>query len=163
MSVNPLDTVDKALAFADDAFESGEEREATRTERLKLDTTSPFKLPHLIRPISFIWAMANETILTWATIFVVFFAGDVDPEASTALMAALAANTAVLSTIVGFYFNGRSSEKKAAKKAAADALIMKTKTKAAVQLELIKTRAQRKADKKKERHERQQERRNPVD
>lgn len=163
MSINPLETVDKALKFADDSFESREEAEASRTERLKLDTTSPFKLPHLIRPYSFIWAMANETVLTWATIAVVFFMEKVDPIASNTLIAALAANTAVLSTIVGFYFNGRSSEKRVAKKAASDAVLLKTKTKAAVQLELIKTRAEEKSDKRKLKHEQRMERKESRD
>lgn len=110
------EAVDKVFNTIDDNIESEQERQATLTERLRIDNTSPFKLPHLIRPVSFIWAMANETILTWATIFVVFFAKDIDQNASNTLMAALAANTTVLGTIVGFYFNSRKAEKIAAKK-----------------------------------------------
>jgi hypothetical protein len=120
-------TISEGLDFADDSFESREENESTRTERQKLDMTSPFKLPQLIRPISFIWAMANETILTWATIFVAFFAKDVDPNAANTLMAALAANTAILTTITGFYFNSRKAEKIVAKKAEATLQIEKMK------------------------------------
>ena len=122
---------DKAMDFADDSFESREEAEATRTRRLEIDTTSPFKLPHLIRPISFIWTLSLETLLTLAVIGLAFSESKFSVNVSNTVMAALASNTTVLLAQVGFYFNGRKAEKINAKKAAAAVEIeyMKEKTK----------------------------------
>ncbi len=138
---DPLQTAEKAMALIDDSFESREEAEGTRTERLKIDITSPYKLPHLIRPYAFIWAIVNETILTWATIALVFFGTTVDPQASVALMAALAANTAILTAIVGFYFNSRKMEKNLAKQMAGQLAVTQLKAKTAVKIEAIKAKA----------------------
>jgi hypothetical protein len=145
---NILGTADKAMDFADDSFESREENEATRTQRLQIDTTSPYKLPHLIRPILAIWAAVNETILTTATIFLAFFVEDVDPNATNTVLAALASNTTILTAIVGFYFNSRKAEKINAKKA-----------EVAIEIERMKEKAEIRKDRKDERLERKAKKR----
>ena len=88
-----------ATKIISDVTESIDKATANQqSERLKIDTTSPFKLPHLIRPISFIWAMANQSILSFAGIAVLFIGLDrLDPTAVEALKTALAANTLILS------------------------------------------------------------------
>ena len=106
-----------------------------QSERLKIDTTSPFKLPHLIRPISFIWAMANETILTTSTILAVFVLDTSNVNAVNALIAALAANSAILTTIIGFYFNSRRNEKISMNNSRAAIKIKRLETKAEIKRE----------------------------
>ena len=130
-------TLDKALNFADDSFESREEAESTRTRRQEIDMTSPFRLPHLIRPIMAIWAMA---IYSFALIFGMI-KGQVDG------LEALGSAAAILISIVGFYFNSRKMEKVTAKKA-----------QAAIQLEAMRTRADLREERKESRHERREER-----
>ena len=148
-------TIDTIAKVVDGNIESEQERQATLTERLRIDNTSIFKLPHLIRPISFIWAMGNETILTWATIFVVFFVKDADANSINTLLAALAANTTVLATIVGFYFNSRKAEKINAKRVFAAIEIEKEKAK----VEIKKDEAILAEDKKQARIDRREQRR----
>lgn len=99
---------------ADKLATSDDEVQKELTERLKIDTTSPFKLPHLIRPIAFIWAMALQTILS---IVVLFVAPEGDNEA---LMIIFGSNSTILITIVGFYFQSRKNEKIAFKNAEAN-------------------------------------------
>ena len=114
-----------------------------QSERLKIDTTSPFKLPHLIRPISFIWAMVNETILTTSTILAVFILDTSNVNAVNALIAALAANSAILTTIIGFYFNSRRNEKISMNNSRAAIKIKRLETKAEIRRE---ERAAKKAE-----------------
>ena len=105
-SVNKLlGTVTKSI---DDNVESSEERQKTLTERQRIDLTSAFKLPHLIRPIAFIWAMGLQTILA---IMVVVMAFKSDPVDTNSILLVVGSNAAVLTTIVGFYFQSRKSEK----------------------------------------------------
>ena len=148
MITDPLEAIDKALDFADDSFESRQEAEEMRTKRHELDMTSPFKLPQLIRPISFIWTLANETILTWATIAIAFFVDEPDPTAVNALLTALGANTTLLMTIVGFYFNSRKGEKITAKKAQTALEIEEMKTKAEIREARREARHQRRLERK---------------
>ena len=119
-----------------------------QSERLRIDTTSPFKLPHLIRPISFIWAMANETILTTATIFAVFQLHDADSTVVNTLLASLAANTTILTTIIGFYFNSRKQEKINLIKARNEERISFDKSEAAIKIEAIRTKADIRSERK---------------
>lgn len=89
------------------------------TIRQKIDSTSKFILPQIIRPLAFIWAMANETILTTAAI-ILSFIEDANTNGVTAIETALGANSLILMTIVGFYFKSRKDEKIAAKAAQAN-------------------------------------------
>ncbi len=146
---DPTKLIDKAMDIFDDKVSTDKTREDIRTDRAQIDSTSPFKLPHLIRPISFIWAMGNETILTWSTIVLVFFGNDIDPNAVNTLMVALAANTAILTTIVGFYFNSRKIEKINAKKADATLKLEAMKTKHELREDKRDSRAERKEERKK--------------
>tara|TARA_R110000851_G_C12670496_1_gene522547 strand:+ start:21 stop:482 length:462 start_codon:yes stop_codon:yes gene_type:complete len=109
---NPMNSVNKLLGTVtksiDDNVESSEERQKTLTERQRIDLTSAFKLPHLIRPIAFIWAMGLQTILA---IMVVVMAFKSDPVDTNSILLVVGSNAAVLTTIVGFYFQSRKSEK----------------------------------------------------
>jgi len=134
---NVLNTADKAMDFADDSFESREEAEATRTQRQQLDMTSTFKLPQIIRPIMAIWAMAIYTIVMIYGIAVEAVSG----------LEAVGGTTAILMTIIGFYFNSRKMEKVVAKKA-----------ETAIQLEEMREKAQIRQDRKEARQERRLER-----
>lgn len=131
------DKIDKVLDVVDDNIESRQEAEATRTERLKLDMTSPFRLPQLIRPILAIWAMAAYTII----MVIGMYKGFVE---SYEVVGSI---TAILMTIIGFYFNSRKMEKTVAKRA-----------EAAVQIEELKTKAEIKRDRREARHQRRLER-----
>lgn len=111
--------IDKVLNIVDSKISSDKEREQIRTDRLNIDNTSPFKLPHLIRPIAFIWAMVLQTVLSVVSLF----------EYPDQLLIVLGSNTAILTSIVGFYFNSRKQEKLVAKKAAAAIQIAKEETK----------------------------------
>ena len=89
------------------------------TIRHKLDSTSKWRLPQLIRPIAFIWSMANETILTIVAITLAFMT-EVDPNGLMAVQTALASNTIILTSIIAYYFKSRRQEKIAAKNASAN-------------------------------------------
>ena len=126
--------VDKALEkvtnLADDSFESEDERQKQLTERLRVDMTSPFKLPHLIRPISFIWAMTLQTILSLITVVMAFRS---TPANETSILAVMGSNTGILMTMVGFYFGSRRAEKINAQKVEAAIKIEDGKAKVELQ------------------------------
>lgn len=147
--INPLETAEKAMDFADDSFESREEAEATRTRRQEIDMASPFKLPQLIRPIMAIWGMVTYSAAQFYCLYADLITG----------LEAMGANAAIVMAIVGFYFNSRKAEKTVAKQMAGQLEIVTMKAKTAVAMEKIKTRADIRAEKKKARHERRQERR----
>jgi hypothetical protein len=147
--------------FADEAFESEEERQATLTERLRLDTTSPFKLPHLIRPMSTIFSAVIWGIsIIWVLIIATVMINKIGIEAaSTAIMSSdsiimyiLAATTTNYATHIGFYFSSRKVEKNTAKKASAAIEVEKIKLVASI-------KAGERAEKRDEREERREERR----
>lgn len=114
--------IDSVGSNADKLTESGEERQATLTERQRIDSTSPFKLPHLVRPI-----IALIALLLQVGVFVAAICGVILPEHIVYEIGAL--NTAT----IGFYFNSRRNEKINAKKTAA-----------AIKIEKIKARKERK-------------------
>ena len=55
MMFDPTEIVDDVTGVAKKAMENHQ------TERQKIDMTSPFKLPQLIRPILALWASATYT------------------------------------------------------------------------------------------------------
>ena len=117
----------------DNNTESSEERQATLTERLKIDATSPFKLPQLIRPILALWSALT---FTTAQIYCLYagLVGGVE---------VMSANSAIMLGIIGFYFNSRRNEKINAKK-----------TEAAIKIEEIRVKAEVKKDRKEARRAR---------
>ena len=112
------DTVDKALDFADDSFESGAERQATLTERLRIDMASDNPLAKMIRPIITLTLLALEIIVVVATLY--------DVEVPDHIVYELGA---MLGAAIGFYFNSRRNEKITAKKAEAAIEIERIKAK----------------------------------
>ena len=117
----------------DNNTESSEERQATLTERLKIDATSPFKLPQLIRPILAIWSALTFTL----TQVYCLYKGLIDG------VEVLSANSAIMLGIIGFYFNSRRNEKINAKK-----------TEAAIKIEEIRVKAEIKKNRKEARRDR---------
>jgi hypothetical protein len=111
--------IKESLNLAKDNIYSTKKAEEDRTERLRIDNTSTFKLPHLIRPIAFIWGLALQTILSIYAIITI-------PDQ---LLIILGSNTAIVTTMVGFYFNGRKQEKIIAKQSAAAIKIEEEKVK----------------------------------
>ena len=137
-------TVDNITDTLGENIESEQERQATLTERLKIDTTSPFKLPHLIRPISFIWAMGLQTILS---LMVIVLAFNSTPTDTTAILAIVGSNGTILVSMVGFYFSSRKQEK-----------INLEKVRATVKIEEMKVANQLTEEKKDNRAERREKR-----
>ena len=108
--------IDSIGSNADKLTESGEERQATLTERLKIDATSPFKLPQLIRPIIALVALLLQIGIFVASVMEIPLSEHIIYE-----IGALNAAT------IGFYFNSRRNEKINAKKTAAAIKIEKIK------------------------------------
>lgn len=148
--IDPLKAAETAMDFADDSFESREEAEATRTRRQEIDMTSPFKLPQLIRPILAIWGAATYTV---AEVYLLYL--DVISP-----LEVMAANSAIVMSIIGFYFNSRKAEKVVAKQMAGQLEITSMKAKTAVKLEEIKTKAEIRENRRANRAQRRQDRRN---
>jgi hypothetical protein len=129
---NPLETAEKAMALIDDSFESREEAEQTRTERQRIDLTSAFKLPHLIRPYMAIWGMITFTLAQAYCLYADLITG----------LEAMGANTAIVMAIIGWYFNSRKAEKTVAKQMAGQFAIVQLKAKTAVKIEAIKAKVE---------------------
>ena len=139
------EAIKSVTKLVDGSIESEQERQITLTERLRIDNTSPFKLPHLIRPIAFIWAMALQTALS---ITALFQDGD--------LLVILGSNSAILMTMVGFYFSSRKAEKINAKKVFAAIEIEKEKAKVEIKKDeaiLSENKKQARIDRKEQRRE----------
>jgi len=132
-----LEGIDKVGEIVDDSFESEQERQETLTERQRIDLSSPYKLPHLIRPVITLWSM-----LVW-NVSVVWSLAVTQPDPYV-----LAATSGILASCVGWYFDSRRREKIADKKMKSEQAIMQDKTKAAIKLELIKTRADIRAERR---------------
>ena len=106
----------------DKVTSTSEERDAVLTERLKLDTTSPFMLPHLIRPIIALVLLVLQILL-----FVAIFMKIEVPKDLIWQVGGLNA------AAIGFYFNSRKAEKIQAKNAMASIEIAEIQAKATVQ------------------------------
>ena len=122
-----LDTVDKLT-------------ENQQSKRHIVDTTSPYMLPHLIRPILAIW---GSLTYTGAQIYCLVKGMITGEEA-------LAANAGIMVTVIGFYFNSRRNEKINAKKTEAAIKIEETKAK----VEILKAKEQIREDRRAKRLER---------
>jgi len=132
MIKNPLETAEKAMALIDDSFESREEAEQMRTERQKIDLTSAFKLPHLIRPYMAIWGMITFSAAQAYCLYADLITG----------LEAMGANTAIVMAIIGWYFNSRKAEKTVAKQMAGQFAVTQLKAKTAVKIEAIRAKAE---------------------
>ena len=131
MNINPNKALKDTFDGIDKLTESGEERQATLTERQKLDTTSPFMLPQLIRPIIPLCTMAMQI-----AIFVAMF---LEIEVPTDIVWEVGALNAAT---IGFYFNSRRNEK-----------INSKKVQAAIKIEKIKARSSKRMSRRERRQE----------
>jgi len=125
MIKDAINILDKVSDNADRFVESGEERQSTLTERQKIDMTSPFKLPQLIRPVLAIWSALTFTLTQWYCIAQGLVEGD----------EALLANGVIMSGIIGFYFQSRKAEKVSTKKFQAEVEIQKMNAEASIKIE----------------------------
>ena len=131
-----------ATKIISDVTESIDKATANQqSERLKIDTTSPFKLPHLIRPISLIfsgiiWGISILWTLVLATILIMKVgieqASDLMLSSDSIIMYILAAATTNYGTQSGFYFDSRKKEKISLKNANAAIKIKRLETKAEI-------------------------------
>ena len=132
------DLVREGGSGADALFTSDDEVNEQLTERLRIDLTSPYKLPHLIRPMSTIYSGIIWGIsIIWALIISSVMINKIGLEAATKalldpsslMMYVLAATTANYGTHIGFYFQSRKNEKIAFKNADANIEIKKMEIK----------------------------------
>ena len=129
MEIPKIEDVGK---IADDLISTAEERDEMLTKRLALDTTSPFMLPHLIRPIIALAVLSMQILLFLAIFLKIEVPNDIIWQ-----VGGLNAAT------IGFYFNSRKAEKMQAKNAAAS-----------VQIATIQAKAKVKEERKAKRHAR---------
>lgn len=134
---NLISTVFKGAAVADKFHESGQERQATLTERHKNDMLSDNWLSKSIRPLSVLVLLSVVCIMGLGSLFGL----KPDPVIMGELIA-------LLMTAFGFYFQSRKNEKVAAENA-----------KANIELEKIKVKASTKIEKKEAKRERRNARR----
>lgn len=116
--INPIEIIDKATDVLDDNIQSQQEIENERTERLELDMASDNQLSKMIRPIitiysGLIWGVVN--------LLAIWF------EVNDGLLWSVGG---VFSACIGFYFNSKRQER-----------ITEKKNAAAIKLEMMKTRA----------------------
>jgi hypothetical protein len=124
--------------IADDLISTSEERDAELTKRLSIDTTSPFMLPHLIRPIIALVILAMQML-----IFLAMFLGITVPTDIIWQVGGLNA------AVIGFYFSSRKAEKLQTKNA-----------QATIELEQIKVREAKRKDKVEEKRQKKIDRQN---
>lgn len=152
--------------IVDNVHTSGEEAAAISTERQRIDISSPFMLPHLIRPLITIWAavMWSMTII-WAMALISRSQETLLNAAlnlDSVVMYSLASTSAILSTCVSWYFHSRKIEKKTLIEAKANI----AKSEAAIEIRRIevkesirKTKVQERSDKRKTKKAERKERR----
>lgn len=143
MSIPKLPELEDVGKIADDLISTSEERDAVLTERLALDTTSPFKLPHLIRPI-----IALTLLFLQILIFVAVFLKVEVPQDLIWQVGGLNA------AAIGFYFNSRKAEKMQAKNAQASVKIAEIKAKEAVEVKRREDKMSRRENRRQARQER---------
>jgi hypothetical protein len=163
MSVNPLAALDKAAKIFDDNFESEQEAQAVSTRRQEIDISSPYKLPHLIRPIITIWSGFMWSInIIWALLLVSFRGVEgadallTDPTSIVAYT--LAATSGTFSTCIGFYFHSRRKEKQEARRIVARDNMNKDKLSAAMSIEKMQLKAKLEEEKFKQKEQKKDNR-----
>lgn len=129
--------------IVDDSFESGEERQKTLTERQKIDMTSRYILPQIIRPI----IALSLLVMQIAVIVAIFFGVEVPTDIIIQV-------GALNMTAIGFYFNSRKAEKINAKRVEGAIKIQSEKAK----VEVIRERQEIRDLKKDNRRERRNKR-----
>lgn len=113
--INVDKIIDGSLGIAEN-IETGKDRQKILTERQKIDLTSRYLLPQIIRPI-----IALVALLLQIGVFVSAVFGVILPEHIVYEVGVLNAAT------IGFYFNSRRNEKINAKKVEAAIHIEKIK------------------------------------
>ena len=139
--------------IADNLTSTADEKDTHLTERLRIDLTSPFKLPHLIRPYITlgswgIWAINILWVLVLASI-----AKSMDTFSVQLALYTLAATTANLATCVSWYFSSRRNEKIQAKNAEAIIIMEEIKIKEQIRKEKVAEKVSRKEARKAKRNQ----------
>ena len=119
--------------IADDLISTPEERDNELTDRLRLDTTSPFMLPHLIRPM-----IALILLVLQILIFVGIFFEISIPDSLIWEIGALNAAS------IGFYFSSRRAEKLQTKNAQATIVLKKMEVKETIRKEKVQEKISKK-------------------
>jgi hypothetical protein len=149
--LDPNEMVKDVLKGADNLTTTREEYTQQSTDRLLVDTTSPFKLPHLIRPILGIWVTAlYSAIIIYGLISGLLSFKD-----------ALEATAILVGGVFIFYFGSRGFEKVTelrgktqVKIAQENAKVEAKKTEAAIKITELNTKAEIKRQKKIDRQDR---------
>lgn len=136
-----VDVVPDVTKAIDSGVESEEERQATLTDRLRIDTTSKFILPHIVRPI-----IALSLLLMQIALLVAMFLGIEVPTNVVIEVGSL------LGIAIGFYFNSRKAEKLNAKKVQAAIEIQESKERMNIKREELELK-QSKKDARRERRQ----------
>jgi hypothetical protein len=149
--LDPNEMVKDVLKGADNLTTTREEYTQQSTDRLLVDTTSPFKLPHLIRPILGIWVTAlYSAIIIYGLISGLLSFKD-----------ALEATAILVGGVFIFYFGSRGFEKVTelrgktqVKIAQENAKVEAKKTEADIKITELNTKAEIKRQKKIDRQDR---------
>lgn len=151
LPISPYKAIELVTKTVDDLTTSREEYNQGATDRLTVDTTSPFILPHLVRPILGLWITAIHSALNlWGLL-----------SGKLSFELALEANAILVGAVFLFYFGSRGLEKiwelkgrAQIKVAEAQAKSEMKKADAAVKIETIRAKADLKDEIKRDRIER---------
>ena len=106
-----LEPLEKVADLTDEFIHTREEQSQVYTERQRIDLTSPYKLPHLIRPLTLIFTAFLFLMVVVAELFGHFWGlKEIDHILSGIVATAF-------TTAMGFYFRNRTLEKQVAKRA----------------------------------------------
>ena len=113
--------------------ESEQERQATLTERLKIDMNSDNWLAKAIRPLQAAWYAILYAAL--ALVAMVKFGAD-----ATIAATIICTTGAIVTSIIGFYFSSRKAEKLMSKQLASSEAIIEKKLSAGIKMEETKVK-----------------------
>lgn len=139
---NLTELIPKAMSFADDSFESGEERQKALTERHDNDMKSDNWLSKSIRPLSLLVLLCLEILIVLLNAFGYNVSVEITAQIGLLLLSAF-----------GFYFNSKKAERIADKNVKANIAIEKEKAKVVKKDERIERRKKRKLIRRMFKHE----------
>ena len=133
---SPLKDIKDLVSVGGEAIdrnsESGEERQEALSKRHEVDMQSDNKLSKSIRPITLVWLLSIETLI------IVLEACGLSIDTDTKIQVGV-----LLGAAFGFYFNSKRHERVAQKNAEAN-----------IKMEMLRTKADLKADRRRARRER---------
>ena len=118
------------------------------TRRQEIDMTSSFKLPHIVRPVSFLIVIGLQVVLAILTIILSFVYLE-DP--TMVVLGVSAENSVLLGTMAGFYFKSRRDEKIQFRNARANEKLKEMELEHKIKQEEIKTKSEIRKDRRADR------------